>query len=156
MNFIKSSKNISKELEKIQNISKILEKKIPADYNIRKFDDFSLEELSDLHQLLSIAQILLLKYDEKKQIKSTLQEFMDIISSSVDSISHVDDEITELVLSADVALNKIKDAKNKMNLEFEEKTNPHTSGSKFFTSSIVDLHSPEYLDKPAIKSEHVI
>lgn len=156
MNFIKSGKNITKEFDKIQNLSKILEKKIPSDYNLRKFDDFSLEELSDTHQLLTIAQIILLKYDEKKQIKSILQEFMDIISNSTDSISNIDDEITELVLSADLTLNKIKDAKNKMNLEFEGKSDSHSTGSKIFTSSIADLHSPEYLDKHAIKSEHVI
>ena len=108
---IDSKRNFSKDVEKIKGISSKINKKLsevkPSDED--KLDKLSLEELQDLNKIVGIADFMLCKYADKKEMRSTLKEFVSIISDTAESLDDLDDEISELILSAEDSISKVKD-----------------------------------------------
>ena len=114
---IDTVKILSEKIEK-----KLSKSKIPDDAQIEKL---SFEELQDLNKILGLTNFLLCKYEEKKETRSILQNFVSIISESAQSIEGLDDEISELIISAEDSINKVKDTyvrisdKSDLDKEFE-------------------------------------
>jgi hypothetical protein len=52
---------------------------------------------------------MLCKYDDKKEICSILKHFVSIISDTANSLENLDDEVSELIISAEDSINKVKD-----------------------------------------------
>ena len=106
-----SKRNFSKDIEKIRGLSSKINKKLsevkPSDEE--KLDKLSLEELQDLNKIVGIADFMLCKYADKKEMRSTLKEFVSIISDTAESLDDLDDEISELILSAEDSISKVKD-----------------------------------------------
>ena len=103
-------RDFSKDLELVKQFSEKIDKKlsktkIPDDSKIEKL---TLEELQDLNKILGLAHFLLCKYEEKKETRSVLQHFVSIITDSAESIEDLDEEISELILSAEDSFNKVK------------------------------------------------
>ena len=111
MTFLRRGQNSSKELEFIQKISEKLDKKIPkTDKSLdSKLDKLSVEELQDLRKIVGLADFLLYKYEDKKETKEILEYFVSIIHSSAESIEEVDDEVSELIISSEDSIHKIKE-----------------------------------------------
>ena len=67
---LNSKRNFSKDIERIRTLSSKIDKKIsdakPSDDN--KIDKLSLEELQDLNKIVGIADFMLCKYDDKKEM----------------------------------------------------------------------------------------
>src|SRR5690348_18314955 len=61
---------------------------------------------NDLISFLSL--YLLTKYKDKKEIKSFLQEFIEIILNAANSVNGMKDELEDLVISAEFALQQIQ------------------------------------------------
>ena len=99
------------DLERIRTISSKIDKKIsevkPSDED--KIDNLSLEELQDLDKIVGIADFMLSKYTDKKEMKSILKHFTSVITDTASSLNDLDDEISELILSAEDSINKVKD-----------------------------------------------
>lgn len=108
---LNTKRSFSKDLERIKSISGKLDKKIskakPSEDD--KLDKLTLEELQDLDKVVGLANFILAKYQDKKEMRSILRGFVDIISDSAKSLEEIDDEVSELILEAEDSISKVKD-----------------------------------------------
>ena len=58
--------------------------------------------------MLQIADFILTKYEDKKQVYNLIKDFVDMISNSSSSMDFLDDKISELVVSAQSTISGIK------------------------------------------------
>jgi hypothetical protein len=116
LNFLNSKLVFKRDIESIHHLSEKIEKKL-LQANISdedKISKFTLEELQDIHKLAELANFILLKYEDKKETYSILKRFVSIITESAESIENLDDDISELILSAEDSINKVKNMKSKI------------------------------------------
>ncbi len=103
------ARTLKKDLKKIQKFSSLIETKLlNFDKDEQKIDKLSFEELQDLNKLLQIADFILTKYEDKKQVYNLIKDFVDMIGNSSNSMDLLDDKITELVVSAQSTISGIK------------------------------------------------
>lgn len=93
-------RNVSEKIEQ-----KIAKEKIPQD----KIDRLTTEEMLDLNKIVDLANFMLCKYEDKKSTKAILENFLQIINGTCESIDKVDDEIAELLMAAEDSIGKIRD-----------------------------------------------
>lgn len=67
------------------------------------------EELADLGRLVEIAEYILVKHCEKKNFHSILEPFAAMIRESVESLTLLEDDVEELLLSAEYSIGRIRD-----------------------------------------------
>jgi len=113
INFSKdeSSGDISIPLEKIRGISSKIEEKIAQkspDNNDKFIETLSVEELKDLRQVMMAAEYLLSKYQDKKELKAFLEDFIGILLHAANSVNLMSDDLTDLLISAEMAFNQIQ------------------------------------------------
>ncbi len=111
MIILNSKRNFSKDIERIRALSSKIDKKLseakPSDDD--KIGKLTLEELQDLNKIVGIADFMLCKYADKKEMHSILKHFVSIISDTANSLENLDDELSELIISAEDSINKVKD-----------------------------------------------
>ena len=124
---INSKRNFSKDIERIRTLSSKIDKKIsdakPSDDD--KIDKLTLEELQDLNKIVGIADFMLCKYDDNKEMRSILKHFVSIISETANSLDNLDDEISELIISAEDSINKVKDMQSHISEKSDFKKRYH-------------------------------
>jgi|SRR5579872_64631 len=113
INFSKdeSSGDVSIPLDKIRNISSKIEEKITQktpDKDDKFIETLSVEELKDLRQVMMAAEYLLSKYQDKKELKVFLEDFIGIILHATNSVNTMRDDLTDLLISAEMAFNQIQ------------------------------------------------
>jgi len=108
---LNSKRNFSKDIERIRTLSSKIDKKLSEikSSDNDKIDKLTLEELQDLNKIVGIADFMLCKYADKKEIHSILKHFVSIISDTANSLENLDDELSELIISAEDSINKVKD-----------------------------------------------
>jgi len=120
LTILNSKRNFSKDIERIRTLSSKLDKKLsevkPSDDD--KINKLTLEELQDLNKIVGIADFMICKYADKKEIHSILKHFVSIISDTANSLENLDDEISELIISAEDSINKVKE----MHVHISEKS----------------------------------
>ncbi len=81
---------------------------------------------------------MLCKYADKKDICSILKYFVSIISDTANSLNDLDDEISELIISAEDSINKVKDMHSHISdkSDFKEKYRDGPDYDKHETSAI--------------------
>ncbi len=122
MTFIKSERIFSKDLEFVRDISNKIEKKLSnSDSTNKKIDKLSVEELQDLNKIVSLADFMLCKYQDKKETRSILEHFVSIIRDSAESIEEIDDEVSEMIISAEDSINKVKEIHTNISEKFDFK-----------------------------------
>ena len=130
MPILKSNRNIKKNFEKIKKISSLVEKKLEErkHKNDKRIEKLTLEQLQDLNEILRITDFILTKHEAKKEFYSLLKEFVDIINKSAGSVEILDDEIGELIISAESTITRIKDLQGTVskNYDFESKSSNET------------------------------
>ena len=108
---LNQKRNFSKDLERIKSISSIIDKKLsevkPSEDS--KIDKLTLEELQDLDKIVGIANFMMCKYADKKEMRSILKHFTSIIGETASSLEDLDDEVSELIISAEDSISKVKD-----------------------------------------------
>jgi len=115
LNFLSHKRELPNDITNIQSLSVKIEKKLSSVKTPDvKIDNLTLEELQDIHKIVGLANFMLIKYDDKKETRSILEHFVSIITESAQSIECVDDEISELILSAEDSLNKVKNMHSKL------------------------------------------
>ncbi len=155
---LNSKRNFSKDIERIRALSSKIDKKIsdakPSDDN--KIDKLSLEELQDLNKIVGIADFMLCKYDDKKDMRSILKHFVSIISDTASSLDNLDDEISELIISAEDSINKVKEMQSHISDKSDFKKRYHdgpdyneaeTSGINLTTIG-TEINPIEYQQNP--------
>ena len=146
LNFAKkeSDENISRHLERIRTLSSKVEQKIAqksSENDAQFVETLSVEELKDLRQVMMAAEYLLSKYQDKKDLKEFLEEFVGIIMHAANSVNVVRDDLTDLVISAETALQQIQDL-------HEEVSQSLTLG-RFVQTKIDDYKEPRPEDTPS-------
>ena len=115
---LNSKRNFSKDIERIRSLSSKIDKKLSEAKSSDNIDKLTLEELQDLDKIVGLADFMLCKYDDKKEMRSILKNFVSIISDTANSLDSLDDEISELIISAEDSINKVKD----MHMHISEKS----------------------------------
>ena len=96
------------EIRRVRSISSGISKRLSAlDSPDEAVASLSREELQDLNRLVGIADFLLCKYSDKKEAYTVFKEFASIVARTADSLEQIDDDISELMLSADDSVGRI-------------------------------------------------
>ena len=148
------SRNFAKDLKKVNKFSTIIEEKLAqfdtGDKN--KIKNLTFEQLQDLHQLTSTANFILSKYEDNKEVHSLLKDFVDMINNSRESRDLLNDKISEMVVSAESAISRIKNLQgdvsenyslistNRAKVENEPKVVPKTSTNNL-TKSVTPVYT---------------
>jgi hypothetical protein len=115
LNFLSPKRDFTKDIDHIQSLSAKIEKKLSASNAPDvKIDKLTMEELQDINKIVGLANFMLFKYEDKKETRLILQHFVSIITESAQSIECIDDEISELILSAEDSINKVKNMHSKI------------------------------------------
>ena len=154
LTILNSKRNFSKDIERIRVISSKIDKKLsavkPSDED--KIDKLTLEELQDLNKIVGIADFMLCKYADKKDMHSTLKHFVSIIFDTAKSLDDLDDEIAELIISAEDSINKVKDIhvniSDKSNFKKKYHDGPeydeHETSAINLTNFATEINTAEY------------
>ena len=165
MTFLKSGRSFSKDLEFVRNISEKIDRKLSQSNNSinTKIDKLSLEELQDLGKIVRIADFMLFKYEDKKETSSLLKNFVSIIRDSAESIEEIDDEVSELIISAEDSINKLKEIHTDVSEKYDlEKSDIKTieegseNSSNNLTKATIEINSQEYPQNSTEKNVQVI
>ena len=125
MTLLNSKRNFLKDIERIRSLSSIIDKKLSEvkSSDTNNIDKLTLDELQDLDKIVGIADFMLCKYADKKEMRSILEYFTSIITDTANSMDNLDDEISELILSAEDSINKVKDLHARIDNESDFKKN---------------------------------
>lgn len=122
---LKNQRNLIKDFKKIEKFSSLVEKRLLTfDKDKQRIEKLSFEELQDLNELLRLADYILTKHEDKKEVYALLKDFVAMINNSSNSMDLVNDKITELVVSAEAAISRIK------NLQTDISENYSLKGTK--------------------------
>ena len=147
LNFTKSDgqSDLSGYMDKIRILSSKVELKISQkdkDENDAFIETLSVEELKDIRQVIHAAEYLLTKYQDKKEIKSFLQEFVGIVLHAVNSVNGMKDNLEDLVMSAEFALCQIQTLHADVTRSLVFKREPQTRIDDFKIQSLLDTLAP--------------
>ena len=165
MTFLKSGRSFSKDLEFVRNISEKIDRKLSQSNNSinPKIDKLSLEELQDLDKIVRIADFMLFKYEDKKETSSLLKNFVSIIRDSAESIEEIDDEVSELIISAEDSINKLKEIHTDVSEKYDLKNSGiktikdgSENSSNNLTKATIEINSQEYPQNSTEKNAQVI
>ena len=108
---LNQKRDFLKDMGRIRAISSKIDKKLSEikSSDDSKIDKLTLEELQDLDKIVGIADFMMCKYADKKEMRSILQDFTSIISGTANSLGDLDDEVSLLIVSAEDSINKVKE-----------------------------------------------
>ena len=122
---LKKQRNFIKDFKKIEKFSSLVEKRLLTfDKDKQRIEKLSFEELPDLNELLRLADYILTKHEDTKEVYALLKDFVAMINNSSNSMDLLNDKITELVISAEAAISRIK------NLQTDISENYSLKGTK--------------------------
>lgn len=158
LNFTKndSQSDLNGHLDKIKVLSSKIEHKITQ--KEKDEDNFietlSVEELKDIRQVMHAAEYLLTKYQDRKDIKFFLQEFVGIVLQASNSVNGLQGELEDLVISAEFALKQIQALHDDVtgNLAFQRGS--QTKIDDFKIPSLLDTLAPvEHVKAEPVRAE---
>ena len=151
---LNQKRNFSKDIERIKSISSIIDKKLSEVKSSEdsKIDKLTLEELQDLDKIAGIANFMMCKYADKKEMRSILKHFTSIIYETAGSLENLDDEVSELIISAEDSINKVKDMHTHISdkSDFKKKYldgpdyNEHETSPINLTNFVTEINTVEY------------
>jgi hypothetical protein len=164
---VESSNDIPNHLRQIHLLSSKIEQKIAqksSDKDLPFIESLSVEELKDLRQVMMAADYLLSKYQDKKDLKEFLAEFIGIIMHAANSVNILRDDLEDLVISAETALQQIQNlhedvtqnlalgrfVQTKLDDYKEQKTVPEPSPINL-TNTSTPVYTQAYLTKTAVE-----
>ncbi|HXG74871.1 MAG TPA: hypothetical protein VNK44_08665 [Candidatus Nitrosotenuis sp.] len=155
---------LERDLDKVRQLSALVKRRILESnpkYE-RKIQNLTEQELVDLDYVLGLAEQIMLKYQHKKEAQTLLKEFVDLIGNWASSLHEINDEIQELLISAQSSVSEIKTAQNDVTSNFsfgETKRQPHENskeGTINLTKSATPVYTQEYQQKSKIQYEQVV
>jgi hypothetical protein len=154
MNF--DNTQLERDLGKIRHLSGLVRKKIlETNPNYEsKINKLSKDELEDLDSILALAEQIILKHHSKKEAYSLLREFVDMMKNWSVSVSEVNDQIQELLISAKSSVSEIESAKHDVSntLSFGKQN----QGTINLTKSVNGANPQGYQGKPKATYEQVV
>ncbi|MBC8515912.1 MAG: hypothetical protein ISR81_01330 [Nitrosopumilus sp.] len=153
---LNQKRDFLKDVERIRSISSKIDKKLTEikSTDDSKIDKLSLDELQDLDKIVGIADFMMCKYADKKEMRSILKYFTSIITETAGSLGDLDDEVSELILSAEDSINKVKDMHSHISekSDFKKKYldgpdyNEHETSAINLTNFATEIHTVGYLE----------
>ncbi len=133
-------RSFSKDLDRIRSISSKIDQKlsdIKAPDNAI-IDKLTVDELQDLKKIVGIADFMMCKYADKKEMQSILKHFVSIVSETASSLENLDDEVSELIIAAEDSINKVKDMHSHISehSDFKKKYRDGPDYNEYETSGI--------------------
>ena len=166
MTILKPQVNIKKDLEKIRKIYSLVDKRLKStEKSNQKVENLTTDELLDLNEILRLADLILTKHEVKKEFHSLLKEFVEIINKSAYSVEALDDEINELIYSAEGTMTHLKDLQGKVSDEFDfEADETHAkyeqivpkNCSNNLTKDSTGVYTQEYQQNSTLETGQVI
>jgi len=154
LDMLNQKRDFSKDVDRIRNISSKIDKKLSEvkSSDDSKIDKLTFEELQDLDKIVGIADFMMCKYADKKEMRSILKHFTAIISETANSLGDLDDEVSELIISAEDSINKVKDMHANISdkSDFKKKYhdgpdyNEHETSAINLTTFATEIHTVEY------------
>ena len=154
LDMLNQKRDFSKDVERIRSISSKIDKKLSEvkSSDASKIDKLSLEELQDLDKIVGIADFMMCKYSDKKEMRSILKHFTSIINDTASSLGDLDDEVSELIMSAEDSINKVKDMHSNISekSDFKKKYhdgpeyNEHETSGINLTNFVTEINTVEY------------
>ena len=154
LDMLNQKRDFSKDVDRIRNISSKIDKKLSEvkSSDDSKIDKLTFEELQDLDKIVGIADFMMCKYTDKKEMRSILKHFTAIISETANSLGDLDDEVSELIISAEDSINKVKDMHANISdkSDFKKKYhdgpdyNEHETSAINLTTFATEIHTVEY------------
>lgn len=152
LNFLNPKADLPKDISNIRSISVKIEKKLST--SDVKIDKLTLEELQDINKIVGLANFMLCKYEDKKETRLILQHFVSIIGESAQSMENVDDDISELILSAEDSINKVKNMHSKISEKsdlkksyIDDSDDESKNGSINLTNFTTPFNTSKYQEK---------
>ena len=154
MRVLNQKRNFVKDVERIRAVSSKIDKKLSevkfSDNS--KIDKLTLEELQDLDKIVGIADFMMCKYADKKEMRSILKHFTSIITETASSLEDLDDEVAELIISAEDSISKVKDMHTHISekSDFKKKYrdgpdyNEHETSGINLTNFVTEINTVEY------------
>ena len=81
-----------------------------SDEDRRAVNAVAPEDLRDFDAVLQAARYLLVKYEDRRELRALLRTLVGVIERSSEGLGGIDDEMCELVLSAEDSLRRIREA----------------------------------------------
>ncbi len=151
---LNQKRNFTKDMERIKLISLKIDKKLSRMKlsDDSKIDKLTLEELQDLDKIVGIADFMMCKYADKQEMRSILKHFTSIITETASSLESLDDEVAELIISAEDSICKVKDMHTNISekSDFKKKYhdgpdyNEHETSAINLTNFATEVHTIEY------------
>jgi len=153
---INSTQVVSKELRKVKHFSSIITKKLKSEsISSENINSFTFEELTDINKILSLTDFILTKYEHKKSMRLILNEFVDLITKSANSLESIDDDVEEMLISSTTEISRLKSIQrnfskkndsifNENKLENEVNSKNSLNNLTIFST---DVYSPNYPSK---------
>ncbi len=151
---LNQKRDFSKDVERIRSISSKIDEKLSKITSTKdsKVDKLTLEELQDLDKIVGIADFMMCKYADKKEMRSILRHFISIINETAGSLTDLDDEVSELIISAEDSINKVKDMHTHISdkSDFKKKYhdgpdyNEHETSPINLTNFVTEINTVEY------------
>ncbi len=140
-------------LDKIKTLSSKIEQKLGQkanDENDSFVESLSVEELKDVRQIMHAAEYLLTKYEDKKDIKAFLQEYIELILNASNSVNGMKDELEDLVISAEFALKQIQSLHDEVSENLAFGRGIQTKIDDFKIPSLESMLTPKVQTKDAL------
>jgi hypothetical protein len=155
---------LSSDVKKTEAASSLVRARLESELkkdDIKKIDELTFEELQDFDKVLKITLHTLYKYENKRQVYKLLKEFVDILQKSSTSVEDLDDQIQEMILSAEYAITHIKDLQGKISNNYslcgnnpdKKSIGDRENGSNNLTKSSIAIYHQEYQQKTRVKIE---
>lgn len=154
-----SKRDHLKDMSRIQALTSKIDKRLSeikpsssSPINNVKVESLTFEELQDLDKIVSVANFMLCKYSDKKDMRLVLKHFNSIISEAADSLSELDDEISELIISAEDSINRVKDIHGRIS-DKSDFTKQYNDGPDYnahetcvtnLTNPVIEVNTSEY------------
>ena len=153
---ISSTQVVSKELRKVRHFSSIITKKLKSEsISSENINSFTFEELTDINKILSLTDFILTKYEHKKSMRLILNEFVDLITKSANSLESIDDDVEEMFISSTAEISRLKSIQRNFSKKndsiFNENKLENEANSKNSLNNLTifstDVYSPNYPSK---------
>ena len=151
---LNSKHNFLKDIDRIRSLSSIIDKKLSEvkSSDDDKIDNLTLDELQDLNKIAGIADFMMCKYADKKEMRSILKHFTSIITETAESLEYLDDDVSVLILSAEDSINKVKEMHTNISekSDFKKKYrdgpdyNEHETSSINLTNFVTEINTIQY------------
>jgi hypothetical protein len=139
---------LERDLDKVRQLSSLVKKKILESnpkYE-RKIQNLTEAELEDLDHVLALAEQILLKCQHKKEAQTILKEFVELVRNWTCSLHEINDEIQEMIISAQSSVSEIRTAQYDVtsNFSFGEAKKQNKESSKEGTINLTKSATPVY------------